>query len=506
MTESDSHQQNQNEWLRLSPVSVVFYMLQIVKMSVSHFLPSLAPLAVVILNADDKVTIIALITMAMLTLLVGGSILQYLFFKYRLDKDQILVNSGVFKRQHRVISFDRVQNININQPIYFRPFELVTLVVETAGAKGGEGDLAGIPSSIANNIRDQVLQRQSELKANQQEIVEDQITQTQEQTIATASTGDIARYGMSNNGMFLILAFLSPFLSKIDKFFEQLFTQAQLNQFIDMLGGKLIGGIIFVIGIVVLIFTSLIVLSIIGSILKFHRYQLTLNDGTLKRKSGLINTHEESLNLSKIQAIVRRCNFVGRWLKRENLICRQTTSGDNKQQTKASLFIVPARTKTQSDQLTSMLYPDYTDDIQSHAISRRYIIKTFLVYALLPVILLSAIVIFNEGAAYMAMWLFALPLYPLVVRRWSQYRYAISEDYGLIHNGFIGYNKVIFPLFKVQRAVISQSPVQKRRQLATLTIYLASGRLSIPYMPIAHAQQWFDRIYYKVETDSRPWF
>lgn len=508
---ADDPAQSTVEWHRLSPVAAIYYLVKIVKGLLNNALPSVAPMIIVILNSDDKKFMLTLIVIGVVSLLVVSSLLEYWFFRYRLDNSEILIDQGVFKRKHRVVNFDRVQNININQPIYFRPFKMVTLVIETAGSKGGEGDLAGIPELTAKQIRDQILSRQSELKttpADDQQSDEAIKEEPQERLIAKATTLDIIRYGISNNGMFLLLAFMAPFFRPIQQAIEDWVDMNALKALADAMGGRAIGGFAIVLGIVLIVLSILMLISVLGSILKFHGYRLTLTDNTLKRKSGLLNTYEESLNLPKIQAIARRCNFIGRWLGRENLICRQTTTSGNKQTKRSNIFIVPARTAAQCDELTKILYPDYPRQIETHPINRRYIFKTLLLKVMLPVALAAIIMALVHVPILQIFWLLPIPfaLYPVIIKRWQKYSYGITDEYGVINSGFIGHKQVLFPLFKVQRAVISQSPVQKRRDLATLTIYLASGRLRIPYMPIEHARHWFDLIYYKTETDQRPWF
>ncbi len=505
----------QTQWKRLSPVASVYYLFKTVKAFIGQAVPSLAPLVIVLLNSDDKALIASLAAVGVVTLLVSSSLLQYWFFQYQLVDNEIKINQGVFKKQHRVINFDRIQNININQPIYFRPFELVILVIETAGSKGGEGDLAGISQPMAEDIRDKILLRQSQIKVEQDEAnnqtLDDPIdttlaTEKTDQLISTASTGDLIRYGLSNNGMYILLAFMAPVFNKSEDIIDYFFSKAELNAIVEALGGKLIGGIIIVVALILSVFLLLMLISVLGSILKFHNYRLTLTDETLKRKSGLINTQEESLNLSKIQAIARQNNFIGHWLGRENLVLRQAGGGGNKQQTRNNLFIVPARTAEQSEQLIKTLYTDHFDQIETHPINKRYILKTLLLTLLLPVVLISIPFVIQQHFWVMSFYLLPLLCYPLVAKRWRNYRYGKTGEYGLIRTGFIGHKQVLFPLFKVQRATISQSIVQKRRNLATLTIYLASGKMRIPYMPVEHARQWFDQIYAKIETDARPWF
>lgn len=506
----------QAQWNRLSPVASVYYLFRTVKAFIGQAVPSLAPLVIILLNSDDKAFIATIAFIGVVTLLVSSSLLQYWFFQYQLVDNEIKINQGVFKKQHRVINFDRIQNININQPIYFRPFELVILVIETAGSKGGEGDLAGISQPMAEDIRDKILLRQSQIKADQNEATDDNAnataseattnTETTDELIATASTGDLIRYGLSNNGMYILLAFMAPVFNKREDIIGYFFSKAELNTIVEALGGKLIGGIIIVVTLILSVFLLMMLISVIGSILKFHNYRLTLTNETLKRKSGLINTQEESLNLSKIQAIARQSNFIGHWLGRENLLLRQAGGGGNKQQTRSNLFVVPARTADQSEQLIETLYPDHPGQIETHSINRRYIFKTLLLTLILPVLLITTPFVIQQHFWVMSFYLLPLLCYPLVAKRWRNYRYGKTDEYGLIRTGFIGHKQVLFPLFKVQRATISQSPVQKRRNLATLTIYLASGKMRIPYMPIEHARQWFDQIYAKVETDARPWF
>ena len=91
-------------------------------------------------------------------------------------------------------------------------------------------------------------------------------------------------------------------------------------------------------------------------------------------------------------------------------------------------------------------------------------------------------------------------------RYWQRAGYAVVGDYAFIRHGIIGTVSTVFPLFKVQRIDISQTPGQRRRGLSHLSIHLASHSLSIPYVRIADAEQLRDLALYYAETTEQDWY
>jgi putative membrane protein len=52
---------------------------------------------------------------------------------------------------------------------------------------------------------------------------------------------------------------------------------------------------------------------------------------------------------------------------------------------------------------------------------------------------------------------------------------------------------------------VTQSRYQRRKGLASLRMHMASGRVSIPYIKHAQAQQLRDYILYRVESSQKAW-
>jgi putative membrane protein len=499
-------------WQRLSPLSIIFFIGKTLSRLIKDALSGMAPLAVIIFNSDHKLWMVASILIGLLALLIISSFLQYWFFKYKQQDQKVLINDGVFKKNHRVIQFDRIQNINILQPLYFRPFSLVTLQIETAGAKGNEADLAGISREFAEFLKNQVLLQQ-QLTNNDPADNQDQAENTQ--VIAQASLLDLMKYGVSSNGIFWFFIFLAPMLGLADDFLEKIFTKEDFVKMTEFVGGGTSGEFIVLLGMLSITLLLMFCFSILGAILRYFRYQLTLDQlvsnpekSTLKRSSGLLTSYEESLKLQKIQTLISQSNFIGRWLKVNNLILGQVSNSQNNAKNKKSLFVIPARTDSELADLQKVVFGDAPSEIQTKGINRRYIYKTIALKILMPSLLICSTIYFTGGP----IWLLALPvllsllMLPLVIRRWKAYQYGMKDGYGQFQRGLFGFRHILFPLYKVQRAEVRQSPIQRRRNLATLKIYLASNRIQMQYIPFEEAHRWLDIISRQIEGKHRAWY
>jgi len=71
--------------------------------------------------------------------------------------------------------------------------------------------------------------------------------------------------------------------------------------------------------------------------------------------------------------------------------------------------------------------------------------------------------------------------------------------------GFIGARTSAFLHRKVQRVSVTQSLIQKRRGLATIRFFLASGSLRVPYVDYDLAKKIRDFVLYRVESSTLAW-
>jgi putative membrane protein len=94
----------------------------------------------------------------------------------------------------------------------------------------------------------------------------------------------------------------------------------------------------------------------------------------------------------------------------------------------------------------------------------------------------------------------------IVDRCWRQTGWAVDRDTVLFRKGFIGSRTTLFPLFKIQRVDLVQTPAQRRRGLAHLTLHLASHSVTMPWMRAEEAEALRDLALYRAESTTEAWF
>jgi putative membrane protein len=87
-----------------------------------------------------------------------------------------------------------------------------------------------------------------------------------------------------------------------------------------------------------------------------------------------------------------------------------------------------------------------------------------------------------------------------------QFGWAVEGGHGYFRNGFVGSSTSVFPLFKVQRVDLQQTPLQRRAGVSTLTVHLASHSLTMPYLRMTDAERLRDLALQAAESSRERWF
>ena len=90
-------------------------------------------------------------------------------------------------------------------------------------------------------------------------------------------------------------------------------------------------------------------------------------------------------------------------------------------------------------------------------------------------------------------------------QRWRRQGYLYNDDGLVSRSGLIGRKVDAFLFRKTQGVVVTQSPLQRRKGLATLQVQLACGQVAVPYLDHGAACRLRNYMLYRVESSQRRW-
>lgn len=434
---------------------------------------------------------------------VVGSVLSWLFFRYQIRDDSILIRSGVIKKKQLDIKFDRIQGVNTQQNPVYRVLGLVTVAFDTAGSSGNEGNLPAVTREFANTLRKNIGSRETEQ-------TDDEQPARATESLLKLGWRDMIRIGLADRRALIIFAFIGPMMEQIGDNIEQAIQNAMRSVSLDSLQLDAGTGALIVVGLLLAMVFLLVTVSTGAAFLRYHNFELFLDGRTLRSHGGLVTRHEHSMDLEKIQTIRLQQGIVQIWLGRYRMTARQAISG-NKQRSQ-KMFTIPVVTAELADALRLLfLAPEagrLTQDPRSELfrpVSRYYMRSSILFVGLIPTIIMTAVLLAEAGLV----GLVALIWLPLVAlfswRNWKRAGYVHDDNEIVRRSGLLGYRTVGLLFRKVQRVTITQSRYQRRKNLASLRMHMASGSVRVPYIEHEKAKQLRDYVLYKGESSQQAW-
>lgn len=492
-------------WQRTSPYAILFFLGRILRLIAKNAWQSFAPLFAVLVAYQGDLVSKVILGASLLVIAVGaGAVLSWLFFGYQVRDDSVLIRSGVLKKKQLDIKFERIQGVNTEQNPVYRFLKLVTVTFDTAGSSASEGELPAVTREFATALRRKISAGDGDLALQEGQPAAAPRWRLQ------LDWRDMIRIGLADRRALIIFAFIGPLMEQMDGKFKKFIEKAvestvfDLSQ-LDFASGAMIAATFFF-SIVVL----LILLSIAAAFLRYHNFELFLDGRTLRSTCGLLTLHEHAMDLQKIQTLQLRQGIVQTWLGRFTMTARQTISGS--QQRSSKTFTLPVVTAGMADQLRNLIMAPsggrLTQDPRStmfQPVSRYYLRSRILYLGALPALALATLFTAIEGIVGLAALLW-LPLVALVAwRSWRRAGYLHDDDELVCRSGLLGYRTVALLFRKIQRVTVTQSRFQRRKNLASLRLYMASGSVRVPYIAHATAQQLRDYVLYKVEASQQSW-
>lgn len=483
----------EQDWQRLSALALVFIIANSVQKTIRENLFLFAGAGAGAAFTDWLgLREFALLILLFLLLSVLGGMIYHRRFRFRLEDDAVRVRRGLIEQKELRVRFARVQNIQIGEPFYYRPFGLVRFSLQTPGAAEKEVELPGIPRQLALEMRDRISRLRDEPDS---EPASDAET-GQPDFLYRAGAGRLFLHGLSSNQVWVLAGLFFYFGSMLmdrlsERFDEAMESAASTIEWAWWWGPAF----------VLVVLAALFVLSGVLAILRFHGYSLRDLGDRFVAVAGLLDRREQTVRRAKITGLALRQSAVGQLLGCWTLTVHQTQSGEFDPEGAKSAFMLPGLRRLDLT-LTASLMNRARVPADFKGVSPRFRQFAWSRLLLGLVLLLIALGLLL-GPHHFSLLLvgvlsvIALPLLHWRFRRWGWWS---DGERMWVRRGLLGQRIDVFELERVQQAALTTSPYLRRHDLATLHLVLPHGPIHVPFLPQTVAAELANRALYSAET------
>jgi len=449
-------------------------------------LPALLFLLLPFLRSPDKNAWFALFTAVAYGLIaIPWIVVHYQRFRYWITPQELVIQSGVFTRKHRNIPIERIQNIEVEQPLLPRLLGTARVKVQTAGSSATEGILEYVSVKEARHIRQVV-------RTYQQQLEDEPVAAHTPATEATVDRGAVAVPVAEPDDLFA-MPFGHVLLSGVFRFsllyialaFSALqyfepdpevlfdwFTRGRLEPLTAQVADS--PWLASLLGLVTAALFAWLT-GILVNLNKYYGFRLRLEGNKLYSRHGLLTISEGTIPLKKIQTLIFRTNPLMARFGWQTLEV-QTMGFDIQKQ--GYRVAAPFVQETTAQSIAAKLHPFQVPE-RFLPVSRLTIRRAVVRYS-------AGLLVLVLPASYFwptALWgLLALPfLWMLAVLRYRHLGYAFDGHHLFVKRGFLRRYKWVIPLEKFQVLYASASFFQRRLGLKSIYVDTAgAGALAYP--------------------------
>lgn len=442
---------------------------------------------------------------------------RYFSFSYRIEGNEMITKQGILERKQRNIPLERIQEIRIEQGVMHRLFGVVDAKVETGGGGGAEASLSVLSRNEAERLRQAVFERVTAIRAGRSIPGTDGVSAAPErQTIRRLSIKDLVIAGLTTNHLVSAMVLAGALWNFADDILPQSIYQRAADLIYKMSKVLIAKGaattVLLTLLVLLAIFVIGLIFSVIGSVIRFYGFTFSRLGENLHRSYGLLTHRASSLPRRRIQVLEIEEKMLRRLFGLATL--RADTSGsrrENEDDNEGRDVLIPIVQRSEVDELLPVIFPDLnSDQADWQRVSKLAIRRGTIKGAIFCLVV--AVILFALGRNLSALiFLLALPLvYVVNVNRYRNLGYAMGERYFRTRRGWLGRSTHIVPINKIQAVEISQTPFDRRLDLATLSIDTAGqaytgGGPQISNLPVGEARVIAERLARRAAATVYKW-
>ena len=458
---------------RLHPISLLF---SLGTAALRLLLPGIAALWA-LRGSHAEVWIMLLFVPAGISALV-----KYFTYRYHLRAEEIVVREGVVTRTERHIPYARIQNINLVQNPLHRLFRVSEVHLETAGGDEPEAVIRVLSLSAVARLRARVF-RDREVVG----VAETDVVPAEGSAVAPAQSvrellrlpvGELILLGLISNRGTAVVAAALGLAWQLDLGIEERVEKLP-RYFMEQGEAWTIPGPLMVVTLALAALVALVLglrlLSVAWAILKFSGFKLTLSQEDLRASYGLFTRISATLPRRRVQLLSAQTRVLHRLCHRAAMQV-ETAGGAEGTRAISKLWLAPLIREDRVNGLLEEVLPEVRlDTVEWRSIDPRARRRIFRRTLLLVLAVTAA------GFATLGWWGFAVPALGLPwawMHATLSYRhaaYALTSSAVLYRSGWWVRRFSVVRFSKVQVLALSQSPFDRRYEMASVQVDTAGA-------------------------------
>ena len=418
---------------------------------------------------------------------VAFAVAEHLAFRYRVAADELILDSGVLNRRHRVIPLSRIQNLELRQTALQRAFDVAELRIETAGADTEEAVPLVLGRAEAELLRLELLRRGESPPDGTAEPAQAR------QQLARLSARDLVLAGVTANEAGVVAAVLIGI-------FEAAYQlplgipRIRLDPRVLIPNLPLFSTALLGLAILLVLFGFALLLSVGGALVGYWDFVLERAGGELRKGYGAFDRRDVTVPLARVQALRIEESLLRQPLGLASLKIETAGAAPGKAGRGGAEAFLPLVRVGEIARLAGAIFDGFDyGALAFHPVHPYAWRRAFFRYAALVLVLTAGMAVWRGPAAF---WLLSLLVFAYMAAQ-GHYRalgYAHVPGYIVARSGFWTRITWIIPEPKVQTAHLTETFFQHRNAVATPVIDTAAAQVAISDLPRGHAMALFRNI------------
>jgi putative membrane protein len=408
------------------------------------------------------------------------ALFHYWSYRYRFDREELVVRQGIVFRNERHIPYARIQNIDLVQNPLHRLFRVAEVRLETAGGQKPEAVMRVLSLDAVQRMRARVFADGRERDPTAQPAPDGATVTSASTVLHTMGGRDVFLFGLiSNKGMVVVAAALGAAwqLDVFDKWMSSL-SRESLERYGHLLPREnpLVTGLLVLVAVLALL-AFMRLLSIVWAVAKFHGFCLARRGEDLRAEYGWLPHVTKTIPRHRIQLLSTRAGFLHRRCGRV-AVQVETAGSAGEQQGPSSdrLWLAPLIRKQSVASLVHEALPEVDlERVQWRSVSARARGRRFRL-ALYLSVLVTGLAVLGLGVWGLMTSLILVPFAWLNARLYVKHTaYALVPGAVFFRSGWWNRRLSVARFSKIQSLERGESPFDRRHRMASLRVDTAGA-------------------------------